>query len=121
MSAYQVSLRELRFFLWELCDAEAAFLSHAPYRAHDRAYYDRLLERARDFALEIGESYRASDIESCSLRDDGTVRIPADFHALWPRFRDEWRACCSIAIRPRRATRRTRTCRWSSSKRCSRC
>ncbi|KGS33960.1 acyl-CoA dehydrogenase [Burkholderia pseudomallei] len=90
MSAYQVSLRELRFFLWELCDAEAAFLSHAPYRAHDRAYYDRLLERARDFALEIGESYRASDIESCSLRDDGTVRIPADFHALWPRFRDEW-------------------------------
>jgi acyl-CoA dehydrogenase len=90
MSAYKVSLRELRFFLWELLDAEASCLAHAPYTSRDRAYYDSLLEKARDFALDLGKSYHASDVESCSLREDGTVSIPSDFHALWPRFREEW-------------------------------
>jgi acyl-CoA dehydrogenase len=90
MSAYKVSLRELRFYLWELCDVERRFLAHAPYSGRDRAYYDSLLERARDFALEMGKSYRASDIEGCELTEDGQVRIPADFHGLWERFRAEW-------------------------------
>jgi acyl-CoA dehydrogenase len=57
---------------------------------HDRAYYDALLERARDFALDLGRSYRMADIEGCELLEDGQVRIPSHFHSLWARFRDEW-------------------------------
>ncbi|MEX3959743.1 acyl-CoA dehydrogenase [Trinickia sp. EG282A] len=90
MTAYKVSLRELRFFLWELNDVERRFLSAAPYSGRDRAYYDTLLERARDFALELGKSYRSSDIEGCTLGANGEVAIPSDFHALWTRFRAEW-------------------------------
>ncbi|WP_323122567.1 acyl-CoA dehydrogenase [Burkholderia alba] len=90
MSAYKVSLRELRFFLWELFEADRCFLAQGPYSTHDRAYFDALLERARDFALELGRSYQMADVEGCRLSDDGQVQIPSHFHALWARFRDEW-------------------------------
>jgi acyl-CoA dehydrogenase len=99
-SAYRVSLRELRFFLWELFDAEHQFLSAAPYDRHDRAHYDAMLDRARDFALEMGRSYRASDIEGCSLGPDGEVRLPADFHALWERYRAEWVPVFGLHVPP---------------------
>jgi acyl-CoA dehydrogenase len=88
-SAYRVNLRELRFLLWELFDAEHQFLGSAPYAGQDRAHYDAMLDRARDFALELGRSYRASDLEGCTL-EDGEVRIPAAYHALWERYRAEW-------------------------------
>ena len=91
-SAYKVSLRELRFFLWELFEVDRRYLAEGPYGAHDRAYYDTLLERARDFALDLGRSYRMADIEGCQLLDDGQVQIPSHFHSLWARFRDEWSA-----------------------------
>jgi acyl-CoA dehydrogenase len=90
MNAYRVSLREMRFFLWELFDVESRFMNSAPYCGRSREQYDELLERARDFAFDIGKSYRASDIEGCNLREDGEVQIPADFHPLWERFRSEW-------------------------------
>ncbi|WP_416270259.1 acyl-CoA dehydrogenase (plasmid) [Burkholderia cepacia] len=91
MSAYKVSLRELRFFLWELFEADKQFLAdHGLYGTHDRASIDALLERARDFALDLGRSYQQADVEGCTLLDDGQVRIPSHFHALWARFRDEW-------------------------------
>ncbi|KVE25771.1 acyl-CoA dehydrogenase [Burkholderia singularis] len=90
MSAYKVSLRELRFFLWELFEADRRFLSDGPYATHDRTAIDALLERARDFAHDLGLSYQQADIEGCTLLDDGQVRIPSHFHALWARFRDEW-------------------------------
>jgi acyl-CoA dehydrogenase len=89
-SAYKVSLRELRFFLWELSDVDRRFLSRAPYDGRARAWYDALLERAREFALELGRSYRASDIEGCTLNEDGRVTIPAAYPGLWKRFRDDW-------------------------------
>ncbi|MBU9267217.1 acyl-CoA dehydrogenase [Burkholderia gladioli] len=90
MSAYKLSLRELRFFLWELFETEQRFLGEGPYAGLDRAALDALLERARDFALDLGRSYQQSDVEGCELLADGRVRIPADFHGLWARFRDEW-------------------------------
>jgi acyl-CoA dehydrogenase len=90
MSAYKVSLRELRFFLWELFEADRRFLGAGPYGVHDRAYFDDLLVRARDFALDLGRSYQAADIEGCQLLEDGQVQIPSHFHTLWARFRDEW-------------------------------
>ncbi|KKB64965.1 acyl-CoA dehydrogenase [Robbsia andropogonis] len=90
MSTYKVSLRELRFFLWELFEVDRRFLGQGPYSAHDREHFDALLERARDFALDLGNSYQMSDIEGCHLLEDGQVQIPSHFHALWARFRDEW-------------------------------
>jgi len=89
-SAYRVHLRELRFVLWELFDAERQFLASGPYAGKDRAHYDALLERARDFALELGKSYRASDVEGCTLHSDGEVRIPSAYYPMWQRYRAEW-------------------------------
>ncbi|QEL54796.1 acyl-CoA dehydrogenase [Chromobacterium paludis] len=90
MSAYKVSLRELRFFLWEQNRAEGQFLSRPPFNDKDRAYYDGLLERAREFALELGRAYQASDRQECRLLDNGEVAIPQEFHALWQRYKAEW-------------------------------
>ena len=65
MSAYKVSLRELRFFLWELHKTDQHFLARAPFNDKNRAYYDALLERARAFAYELGKAYQASDRQEC--------------------------------------------------------
>ena len=70
MSAYRASLRELRFFLWALFDAENQLLK-GPYHGRDRAHYDELLTRAHAFAVDLGKSYRASDIEGCALQENG--------------------------------------------------
>lgn len=90
MSAYKVSLRELRFFLWELHKTDQTFLARAPFNDKNRAYYDALLERARAFAYELGKAYQASDRQECRLLENGTVEIPKDFHGLWQRYKDEW-------------------------------
>ncbi|UXI66194.1 acyl-CoA dehydrogenase [Tahibacter amnicola] len=86
MNHLATSLRELRFLLWEFLPTESELLSVPPYGGRDRAYYDDVLEKARGFALEMGEAYRASDIEECHLRDDGTVALPTDFERLWSRW-----------------------------------
>ncbi|HET9622073.1 MAG TPA: acyl-CoA dehydrogenase, partial [Kofleriaceae bacterium] len=99
-SAYRVNARELAFVLWELFDAEKQFLGTAPYHAHDRAHYEALIDRAREFALEMGKSYRASDIEGCTLDGDGGVHLPADYYALWERYRAEWVPVFGHAIPP---------------------
>lgn len=90
MSAYKVSLRELRFFLWELHKTDQTFLARAPFNDKNRAYYDALLERARAFAYELGKAYQASDRQECRLLENGTVEIPKEFHGLWQRYKDEW-------------------------------
>ena len=90
MSAYKVSLRELRFFLWELHKTDQTFLARAPFNDKSRAYYDALLERARAFAYELGKAYQASDRQECRLLENGTVEIPKEFHGLWQRYKDEW-------------------------------
>ena len=90
MSAYKVSLRELRFFLWELHETDQQFLTKAPFAPVNRADYDALLERARAFAYELGQAYQASDRQGCRLLEDGSVQIPAPFHRLWQRFKEDW-------------------------------
>lgn len=90
MSAYKVSLRELRFFLWEQNRTERQFLSRPPFNDKDRAHYDRLLDQAREFALELGRAYQASDRQECRLLANGEVVIPSEFHALWQRYKQEW-------------------------------
>ena len=90
MSAYKVSLRELRFFLWELHKTEQLFLGQPPFNDKDRAYYDGLLERAREFAYELGKAYQASDRQECRLLENGEVEIPKEFHGLWRRYKEEW-------------------------------
>jgi acyl-CoA dehydrogenase len=90
MSAYKVSLRELRFFLWELHKTDQLFLGQPPFNDKDRAYYDALLERAREFAYELGKSYQASDRQECRLTANGEVEIPREFQGLWHRYKEEW-------------------------------
>lgn len=90
MSAYKVSLREIRFFLWEQNRVEQQFLSRSPFNDKDRAYYDRLLDQARAFALELGRAYQASDRQECRLLANGDVVIPREFHPLWQRYKQEW-------------------------------
>jgi acyl-CoA dehydrogenase len=99
-SAYRVSLRELRFVLWELFDAEHQFLAAGPYAGKTRAHYDTMLERARDFAFELGKSYRASDVEGCTLHSDGEVRIPSAFYPMWQRYRAEWAPAFTSDVPP---------------------
>lgn len=90
MSAYKVSLRELRFFLWELHKTDQLFLGQPPFNDKDRAHYDALLERAREFAYELGKAYQASDRQECRLLENGEVEIPREFHGLWHRYKEEW-------------------------------
>ncbi|MCD4498614.1 acyl-CoA dehydrogenase [Chromobacterium vaccinii] len=90
MSAYKVSLRELRFFLWEQNQATRRFLSRPPFDDRDRGHYDLLLEKARDFALDLGRAYQASDRQECRLLANGEVEIPREFHPLWQRYKQEW-------------------------------
>ena len=90
MSAYKVSLRELRFFLWELHKTDQNFLTRAPFNDKNRTYYDALLERARAFAYELGKAYQASDRQECHLLENGKVEIPKEFHGLWQRYKEEW-------------------------------
>ena len=82
-SRYAASLREYRFFLWELFDAERVLLGARPYAHRDRAFYDALLDETRVFADELGKSYHRCDVEGCELRADGSVRLPSAFPRLW--------------------------------------
>ncbi len=75
--------------MWELFDAENQLLK-GPYHGRDRAHYDELLTRAHAFAVDLGKSYRASDIEGCALQENGEVRLPEDYYPLWERYREEW-------------------------------
>ena len=48
-----------------------------------------MLERARDFALDLGRSYQQADVEGCTLLDDGQGAFRR-ISTRWARFRDEW-------------------------------
>ncbi|MDP9043681.1 MAG: acyl-CoA dehydrogenase [Pseudomonadota bacterium] len=90
MSNYRVSLRELRFFLWELHAIEPRVLSQAPYLGIDRARVDRLLDDASAFAHALGECNPAGDREGCRLDATGAVQVPASYGPLWERLRRDW-------------------------------
>lgn len=86
---YLVDRRELDFFLWEQSPLGSC-LGRAPFESMDRACIDALLDRAQAFAVKLAAAYRASDREPARRADDGSVRIPEAFAALWSEFRRDW-------------------------------
>lgn len=87
---YLVDRRELSFFLWEQCRLEERFLQHTPFLGTDRRRVEALLDRAEAFAARLAAAYRASDREGAHRMDDGSVRVPQAFPALWTEFRRDW-------------------------------
>ena len=92
MDSYRVSLREMRFFLWELHDLEQGVLTRSAFRGATRARIDAVLDQARAFARRLGEANPIGDRQACRLDAAGRVQLPAPFPALWAALRDDWAA-----------------------------
>lgn len=86
MPAFAAPLRDMRFVLWDLHDGAALF--RLPQLADfARDDIDMVLEEAGRLSSEVlAPANRAADEEGCRL-ENGTVRTPAAFPALYEQFR----------------------------------
>lgn len=82
---FRASLRELRFFLWELLGTQSV-LGRTPYQGRERAQLDELLERGLEFANEMAQWYSSADEQGCRLDTQGRVHLPSGFEDLWQRW-----------------------------------
>jgi acyl-CoA dehydrogenase len=86
-NVYRVDLRELEFVLFEQFRIDQDLLGRAPYQQFDADTTRQMMRLARDFAYqEMGPLYQSSDRDGCTLRADGTVRLPDGYQALWNKY-----------------------------------
>lgn len=87
---YLADMEEFDFFLWEQFAAHERTRLEGPHREWPREKFDRVLRHAHQFARKLGAAYRSGDAEGCGLDEQGKVRLPSQFTALWEEFRTLW-------------------------------
>ena len=89
MAKYIPPLRDMRFVLHELLNAERELKQLPPHADIDAATIDAVLEEAGKFCAEVLQPLnQAGDREGCTLDADGNVKTPTGFKEAYRQFVD---------------------------------
>ena len=87
MPSYTAPLRDMRFVMFELLDAERELAALPVFAGVDRGTIDAVLEEAARFASSVVQPLNAvGDIEGCRIDADGNVSAPPGFRAAYRQF-----------------------------------
>ena len=89
MPSYTAPLRDMRFVMFELLDAERELKAIPRYREVDRDTIDAVMEEGARFASQVAFPLNAvGDIEGCTFHGDGVVTTPTGFKQAYRQFVD---------------------------------
>ena len=89
MPSYNAPLRDMRFVMFELLDAERELKAIPRYADLDRDTIDAVLEEGARFASQVAFPLNGSgDIEGCTFHGDGVVSTPSGFKEAYRQFVD---------------------------------
>ncbi|MEM6961249.1 MAG: acyl-CoA dehydrogenase [Myxococcota bacterium] len=99
MNRYKMDLRDLRFLLFELFKVQTDVLSKAPFAEWGEDEVNMVLDESLRFATDVtGPLNQVGDKQGCSLREDGTVRVPEGFAGAWKKLYEAgWRSLSAPA------------------------
>jgi len=87
MPSYTAPLRDMRFVLFELLDAETELKALPAYEAVDAEMLNAVLEEAGKFAANVIHPLNAiGDREGCTYHGDGVVTAPPGFKAAYQQY-----------------------------------
>ncbi len=87
MPSYNAPLRDMRFVMFELLDAERELKAMPRHADLDRDTIDAVLEEGARFASQVAFPLNASgDIEGCTFHGDGVVSTPTGFKEAYKQF-----------------------------------
>jgi alkylation response protein AidB-like acyl-CoA dehydrogenase len=87
MAAYTADLRDVKFLLYEVLDAEQ-LLKYEKFSAWDRPSWDQVIDGGAKIAKnELYPLFRSADEEGCHY-DKGHVTMPKGYKELWKMCRD---------------------------------
>jgi len=87
MPSYNAPLRDMRFVMFELLDAEHELKAMPRHADLDRETMDAVLEEGARFASQVAFPLNASgDIEGCTFHGDGSVTTPTGFKEAYRQF-----------------------------------
>jgi alkylation response protein AidB-like acyl-CoA dehydrogenase len=87
MPSYTAPLRDMRFVMFDLLDAERELAALPAFAGVDRDTIDAVLEEAARFASSVVQPLNAvGDIEGCRIDADGRVTTPTGFRAAYRQF-----------------------------------
>jgi alkylation response protein AidB-like acyl-CoA dehydrogenase len=87
MPSYKAPLRDMRFVMFELLDAESELQAMPAFAELDRDTIDAVLEEGARFASEVAFPINAvGDIEGCRFHGDGVVTTPPGFRQAYRQF-----------------------------------
>ena len=89
MPSYTAPLRDMRFVMFELLDAERELQAIPRHAQLDRETIDAVLEEGAKFASQVAFPLNAvGDIEGCTFHGNGVVSTPTGFKAAYRQFVD---------------------------------
>ena len=87
MPSYNAPLRDMRFVMFELLDAERELKAIPRYADLDRNTIDAVLEEGAKFASQVVFPLNAiGDIEGCTFHGNGVVTTPPGFKEAYKQF-----------------------------------
>jgi alkylation response protein AidB-like acyl-CoA dehydrogenase len=87
MAKYTPPLRDMKFVLHELLNAERELKALPPHADIDAATIDSVLEEAGKFCSEVLQPLNSvGDREGCKLMPDGSVKTPTGFKEAYQQF-----------------------------------
>ena len=87
MPSYTAPLRDMRYVMYDLLDAEAELAQLPRYAAFDRETMDAVLEEAARFASQVAFPLnQVGDIEGCRIDTEGNVTTPPGFKEAYRQF-----------------------------------
>ncbi len=89
MPSYTAPLRDMRFVMFDLLEAERDLAALPAFAGVDRDTIDAVLEEAARFASTVVQPLNAvGDIEGCRIDADGNVSAPPGFRDAYRQFGD---------------------------------
>ena len=89
MPSYTAPLRDMRFVMVELLDAERELQAIPRHAGVDRDTIDAVLEEGARFASQVAFPLNSvGDIEGCTFHGDGVVTTPSGFKEAYRQFVD---------------------------------
>ena len=87
MPSYTAPLRDMRFVMFEVLDAEQELKAIPRFADVDRETIDAVLEEAARFASQVAFPLNSiGDIEGCRIDTDGVVTTPTGFKEAYRQF-----------------------------------
>ena len=89
MPSYSAPLRDMRFVMFELLDAERELKAMPAYADLERDTIEAVLEEGAKFATQVTFPLNGiGDIEGCTFHGDGVVTTPSGFKQAYRQFAD---------------------------------